>query len=41
MTLTVEQAVQEFFLYHWRDHLNTMRQVDDIHYEPPTGRTLI
>jgi hypothetical protein len=41
VTLTVEQAVQEFFLYHWRDHLDTMRKVDDIHYEPPSGRTLI
>jgi hypothetical protein len=41
ITLTVEQALQEFFLYHWRGHLDTMRKVDDIHYEPPTGRTLI
>lgn len=41
ITLTVEQALQEFFLYHWRDHLDAMRKVDDIHYEPPTGRTLI
>ena len=35
-SLTVEQAVQEFFLYHWRDHLETMRKTDDMHYEPPT-----
>ena len=41
VTLTVEQAVQEFFLYHWLEHLETLRQVDDIHYEPPAGRTLI
>jgi hypothetical protein len=24
-TLTVEQAIQEFFLYHWQDHLADMR----------------
>jgi len=41
VTLTVEQAVQEFFLYHWRHHLDTMRKVDDMHYEPPTGGTLV
>lgn len=35
--LTVEQAMQEFFLYHWQEHLQTMRMVDDIHYEPPTS----
>jgi hypothetical protein len=31
--LTVEQGLQEFFLYHWHDHLQTMRQVEDMHYE--------
>ncbi|MEO8608257.1 MAG: hypothetical protein ABI690_10265 [Chloroflexota bacterium] len=35
-SLTVEQGLQEFFLYHWRDHLETMRKIDDMHYEPPT-----
>jgi hypothetical protein len=39
-SLTVEQAVQEFFLYHWRDHLETMRKTDDIHYEPPTKNSV-
>jgi hypothetical protein len=39
--LTVEQALQEVFLYHWREHLETMRKVDDMHYEPPTGNTPI
>lgn len=39
-SLTVEQAVQEFFLYHWRDHLETMRKIDDIHYEPPTENSV-
>lgn len=33
--LTVEQALQEFFLYHWQWHLDDIRQVDDIHYQPP------
>jgi|FLYN01.1.fsa_nt_gi hypothetical protein len=31
--LTVEQGLQEFFLYHWQDHLNTMREVEDLRYE--------
>jgi hypothetical protein len=31
--LTVEQGLQEFFLFHWQDHLQTMRQVEDMHYE--------
>ena len=33
--LTVEQAVQELFLYHWQDHLQTLRQAEDMLYEPP------
>lgn len=33
--LTVEQALQEFFLYHWHEHLKTMREVEGISYEPP------
>jgi hypothetical protein len=36
-TLTIEQALQEFFLYHWQEHLQTMRLADDIHYEPPVN----
>lgn len=35
MYLTLEQAMQEFFYYHWLGHLQTMRQVEDIFYEPP------
>jgi hypothetical protein len=31
--LTVEQGMQEFFLFHWQDHLQTIRQVEDMHYE--------
>lgn len=33
--LTLEQAMQEFFYYHWLGHLQTMRQVEDVFYEPP------
>jgi hypothetical protein len=33
--LTLEQAMQEFFYYHWLGHLKTMREVEDIFYEPP------
>ncbi len=33
--LTVEQAVQELFLYHWQDHLQTLRRAEDMFYEPP------
>ncbi len=32
---TIEQAIQEFFLYHWQENLTTMRMADDVHYEPP------
>ncbi len=30
---TVERGLQEFFLFHWEDHLKTMRQVEGI--QPP------
>ncbi len=33
--LTIEQALQVFFLHHWQAHLQTMREVEGIHYEPP------
>lgn len=36
--ITVEQALQVFFLFHWQDHLTTMRAVEGISYEPPGGR---
>ena len=29
-TLTVEQAIQVLFLFHWRHHLETMREVEGI-----------
>jgi hypothetical protein len=38
--LTIEQALQEFFLEHWREHLATMRAVDDRGgYEPSASRS--
>lgn len=36
--LTIEQALQEFFLEHWREHLATMRAVDDRGGYEPTAR---
>ncbi len=33
--LTVEQAVQYLFLYHWQEHLKTMREAEGLFYEPP------
>lgn len=33
--LTVEQALQSLFLFHWEDHLRLMREVEGIYYEPP------
>jgi hypothetical protein len=30
ITLTIERAVQAFFLHHWQLHLQTMRQVEGI-----------
>lgn len=38
--LTIEQALQVFFLNHWQAHLQTMREVEGIHYEPPRDATL-
>jgi hypothetical protein len=38
--LTIEQAVQEFFLFHWREHLASVRSVDDVRYEPPSHNVL-
>lgn len=32
--LTIEQAIQAFFLHHWQTHLHTMREVEGI--QPPT-----
>ncbi len=36
--LTTEQAVQMLFLHHWQLHLQTMREVEGIYYEPPQSR---
>ena len=33
--LTIEQALQVFFLHHWQEHLQTMRNIEDIQHEPP------
>lgn len=33
--MTVERALQEFFLFHWQEHLLTMQKVEGIFYEPP------
>jgi hypothetical protein len=34
-TVTIEQAVQEFYLFHWQEHLATLRGAEDVFYEPP------
>jgi hypothetical protein len=39
--LTVEQAVQEFYLFHWQGHLATLRGAEDVFYEPPSGGSSI
>ncbi len=36
--LTVEQAIQYLFLYHWQDHLRTMREAEGLYYEPPQDK---
>jgi hypothetical protein len=38
--LTVEEAVQEFFLIHWQEHLQMIRDAEDKgFYEPSAART--
>ena len=37
--LTVEKALQQYFLFHWQEHLQTMQKVEGIYYEPPTSST--
>jgi hypothetical protein len=32
---TVERAVQEYFLFHWRNHLRTLRASEVLQQEPP------
>lgn len=35
--LTVERALQAFFLFHWHEHLQIMQKVEGIYYEPPSS----
>lgn len=35
VTLTVEQTMQEGFLFHWQEVLQNMQRVQGIYYEPP------
>ena len=35
VTLTVEQTLQESFLFHWQEHFAAMQRVEGIYYEPP------
>jgi hypothetical protein len=37
--LTVERALQQYFLFHWQEHLQTMQRVEGIYYEPPGAST--
>jgi hypothetical protein len=39
--LTVERALQEYFLYHWQGHLQTIRSVEGIFYEPPGRQDVV
>lgn len=33
--LTVERAIQQYFLFHWQDHLEAMQRAEGVYYEPP------
>lgn len=35
--LTIEQAFQQYFLFHWQEHLATLQRAEGIYYEPPTS----
>ncbi len=35
--LTVERAIQAFFLFHWQEHLQVMQKIEGIYYEPPSS----
>ena len=39
MYLTAEQALQQYFLFHWQEHLHTLQRVEGIYYEPPKNST--
>lgn len=33
--LTAERVLQAYFIFHWQEHLATIRRVEGIFYEPP------
>lgn len=35
--LTVERAIQQYFLFHWQEHLQTLQRIEGIYYEPPSS----
>lgn len=37
--LTVEKAMQQYFVFHWQDHLDTIQSVEGMSYEPPKRST--
>lgn len=37
--LTIERAFQQYFLFHWQEHLETIQRAEGIYYEPPTSST--
>jgi hypothetical protein len=39
--LTIEQALQVMFLFHWEGHYQTMAQAEGIYYEPPPGHDTV
>jgi hypothetical protein len=39
--LTIEQALQQYFLFHWQEHLQTLQRGEGIYYEPPESTTLM
>lgn len=34
--MTIERAVQQYFLFHWQDHLKTLQRGESVPDEPPT-----
>lgn len=35
--LTVERALQQYFLFHWQEHLQTLQRGAGLYYEPPAS----
>lgn len=33
--MTIERAVQQYFLFHWQHHLKTLQNGEGVSYEPP------